>query len=76
MKLNLRCPTKCNGHIQPVEVGSVATEVADRTCRRCGARWRLVIAPLPLRHKGAEAHKVEWICLRGARSLLAKISAV
>jgi hypothetical protein len=68
MKLALQCPQpQCRGHLAPVEAGSSAIEVADRTCRRCGAKWRLVVRPQGVIANGrAHAHRVDWTCTADA----------
>lgn len=65
MKLAIKCPT-CGGYVAPIEGYAHATEVADRTCRRCKARWRVIAKPV-IRTARAIAHKLDWTCLRSAR---------
>lgn len=64
MKLAIECPT-CGGYVHPIEGHEHATEVADRTCRKCRARWRVVAKPAA-RRGAFIAHKLDWTCLRGA----------
>lgn len=53
---------KC-GRKMSVSANEVATTAQDRTCRKCGARWRVVVRPVA--SKGQMAiHKVEMTCTR------------
>ncbi len=37
---------KCNcGSCIPIDAYRHATTIADRKCRKCGIRWRMVITP-------------------------------
>jgi hypothetical protein len=69
MKLSIRCPaTSCKGHLHAIDAGLAATEIADRKCRRCGATWRIVVTPIRAVMGGAGfAHRLDWLCLAGAR---------
>jgi transcription elongation factor Elf1 len=43
--LPYQCPG-CQRKLAPVAGMRVATQVVQRTCRGCGARWQIVIAPV------------------------------
>lgn len=40
-----KCPS-CSMNLSAIEIGSVATTVVSRTCRKCGDRWQVIVEPL------------------------------
>jgi hypothetical protein len=65
VKLAIKCPS-CAGYVAPVDVSEIATEVVDRSCRKCHARWRLVVTPIRKMSVGF-AHRLDWTCTAGPK---------
>lgn len=67
MKLALRCPaSSCKGYVAPLDASEHASHVVERVCRKCGARWRLVVEPLGPNRAGF-AHRLDWTCIASAQ---------
>jgi transcription elongation factor Elf1 len=54
MNLRFNCPT-CLRRTLRATAGLVATSVHDLKCRKCGAKWRFTIQPLPVKKDGVVA---------------------
>jgi len=65
MKINAMC--LCGGCL-PFEGSRAATVVVDRSCRRCGARYRIVARPHPI--SAGVAHFLSLTCTRSAKKRL------
>lgn len=64
----LRCPWCERSTGRRVSLPRVGTTVHRGTCRKCAARFQLVIKPLPIAVKGAVVHSLTWSKLNGGAS--------
>ena len=54
----------CGRKLAHVPAMRYATDVYTRTCRKCGAKWRLVVRPL-MSDDSMMVHQVDMTCLKG-----------
>ena len=53
------CPA-CGKRLQGIPKMFTATQVVRRTCR-CGARWQVIVRPLPTRIEGVYADELTFV---------------
>lgn len=66
MTRDIQPQCKCKTMLAKVNASDSATTVCDRTCRKCGAKWRVIVRPNISRKPGVGMFPVELTCMADA----------